>query len=84
MSQRTKILGKFASYAHLRDYILSLVLSDYAKLYGYSECVIENMPFTYPESPIRLICDGSDIGGFSSIREAIDWILGHSYARSTR
>ena len=73
--EKTKIIGKFSNWDHLREYVIAQVLKEFATLHGYKECRIENAPFTYELFPIRLICDDNDVGGFATIKEAIDFIL---------
>jgi len=42
---------------------------------GDITCVPVNMPFSFPESPWRLICDGRDTGGFSTLEEMAYYVL---------
>ena len=42
---------------------------------GDITCVPINMPFSFPESPWRLICDNRDVGGFGSPEEMAYYIL---------
>jgi hypothetical protein len=38
-------------------------------------CVPEYMPYTYPENPWRLVCNGTDAGGFETLGELTYYIL---------
>jgi len=38
-------------------------------------CVPEHMPFTYPENPWRLVCNGMDDGGFETLDELTYYAL---------
>jgi len=56
-----------------------LVLEIGNRLYvsGADDCRLINMPFSYPENPIRLVCgdEERDWGGFSNIIDALRYLL---------